>query len=863
MRPVVQRQSRHRHHAKHGLDLPAEFELPERYGSFTLTNTTAGGAGDSVTVSVAYRPDLTGTGTGSVSVFTNTNAIVIYAAPGTGGGSQITLTSFASSPVGFTTSVPPDYANWLSIRQTGGNLMGQVSAAASAVLTVTAIASGATTGQQLQGYFTVHPDNGAPDITVTVTFNVGSASTGTLVATPSSFTTVYPGDGAESGMSSNITCYNGSTFNASTNVPWLVIAQNSMPSWGAVGLKTNYMLDIGLDLANLQNLAPGSYTGKVTLVNPADLSETTIVVNLVLTSSIPGYTPPTLAVSPASLSFTTANPMNQKLTVTSDQYDEFTASSQVFSGSYNWLSISPGGNIKAQPGVGIDVVATVNPISLTPGQQYTGEIDLTLYGTTRKVPVTLTVPGGVTGGNIKVTGGSGAAVSSLAFTGQAGGPTLPAQQITISSASGASAIAFSYSTSASWLLVKNSQTGQGATPATLPVTVSAGSLGVGSYQGTVTITPTGGTPVAISVNLSVTPAPFLSATPASIPLTYTIGGPVPQPQTIQVSGNGGSLPFTATATSGGNWLAVSPASGTTSAGGATPLTVSFANLGALPPGQSYAGTILVTGSGSAANSTMVTVSLAVMPPLPTIAKVTNAASFTSGAIAAGEIITIFGTALGPDTGVAVTQDLIVKGQMPTALGGVQVLVNGYAAPLLYAGATQISAIVPYEINSPAYVRNLNVTVKYLGQTSNGVSTTQAPAAPGIFTANSSGNGPGAILNPDSSTNSSDRPAHPGEIVVLYLTGEGQTIPGGISGRITPAMAPFTEPVLAPMVTIDGQPATVVFYGEAPGMVAGVLQVNVQVPSGARAGDLPVSVKIGDAATQTTEDGTGAVTVSVR
>jgi uncharacterized protein (TIGR03437 family) len=70
-------------------------------------------------------------------------------------------------------------------------------------------------------------------------------------------------------------------------------------------------------------------------------------------------------------------------------------------------------------------------------------------------------------------------------------------------------------------------------------------------------------------------------------------------------------------------------------------------------------------------------------------------------------------------------------------------------------------------------------------------------------------------------------------------------------------------VQAPVVTIDGQPAQVSFYGEAPGLVAGMLQVNVQVPAAARAGDLPVAVTIGAASSQLTASGTGAVTVSVR
>jgi uncharacterized protein (TIGR03437 family) len=46
------------------------------------------------------------------------------------------------------------------------------------------------------------------------------------------------------------------------------------------------------------------------------------------------------------------------------------------------------------------------------------------------------------------------------------------------------------------------------------------------------------------------------------------------------------------------------------------------------------------------------------------------------------------------------------------------------------------------------------------------------------------------------------------------------------------------------VLIDGQPATVVFYGEVPGVVAGMMQINVIVPPGVRAGNVPVSISMG-------------------
>jgi uncharacterized protein (TIGR03437 family) len=80
-----------------------------------------------------------------------------------------------------------------------------------------------------------------------------------------------------------------------------------------------------------------------------------------------------------------------------------------------------------------------------------------------------------------------------------------------------------------------------------------------------------------------------------------------------------------------------------------------------------------------------------------------------------------------------------------------------------------------------------------------------------------------------------------------MTGEGQTVPAGVSGAITriSATGPLTpQPVLRVSVAIDGQPAAVQFYGEAPGLVAGVLQINAQIPPDARPGDLPLAVTLG-------------------
>ena len=84
-------------------------------------------------------------------------------------------------------------------------------------------------------------------------------------------------------------------------------------------------------------------------------------------------------------------------------------------------------------------------------------------------------------------------------------------------------------------------------------------------------------------------------------------------------------------------------------------------------------------------------------------------------------------------------------------------------------------------------------------------------------------------------------------MVLYATGEGQTVPAGMDGTL--AQAPSPEPLFPVSLTIGGFPADIVFAGSAPGF-AGLLQVNAQVPMEVTPGSaVPVSLTIGNASSQ--------------
>jgi uncharacterized protein (TIGR03437 family) len=76
--------------------------------------------------------------------------------------------------------------------------------------------------------------------------------------------------------------------------------------------------------------------------------------------------------------------------------------------------------------------------------------------------------------------------------------------------------------------------------------------------------------------------------------------------------------------------------------------------------------------------------------------ITNAGSYANGAVAPGEIISLFGTNMGPATGTGLS--LTAAGLVSTSLSGVQVLFDGIAASLIYVRSDQVSSIVPYEVS---------------------------------------------------------------------------------------------------------------------------------------------------------------------
>jgi len=392
-------------------------------------------------------------------------------------------------------------------------------------------------------------------------------------------------------------------------------------------------------------------------------------------------------------------------------------------------------------------------------------------------------------------------------------------------------------------------------PATLPpATVGVAyrqQVSVAGGREPYTLRTTGNVPPGLSVSATGT----VSGTPTA-PGTFTF--------TIQVIDAVGSTLFKAYTVVVGNLRYTGPAAYTfyvseavkvtlTAEGGSAPYQFAVAS-GTMPAGLTLSDKGELTGTpttegtanltvrvtDSAARVVTAPVGITVSPARPVISAngIVNAASYAGGGVTPGEIVTIYGLRMGPPNLAPFLLDS--NNRVPVSLAGTRVLFGGQAAPLLYVSAGQIGAIVPYSVTGRETV---DVVVDANGVRSDPLTVKVAAAVPGLFTADASGKGQAAALNQDATVNSRAQAAKPGDVVVLYGTGEGRVVPNGEDGVLTGPDTP--RPLQAVQVTIGGKDAAVLYAGAAPGLVAGVFQVNVRIPADVSGDAVPVVLKVGE------------------
>jgi uncharacterized protein (TIGR03437 family) len=325
----------------------------------------------------------------------------------------------------------------------------------------------------------------------------------------------------------------------------------------------------------------------------------------------------------------------------------------------------------------------------------------------------------------------------------------------------------------------------------------------------------------------------LSVSPVSLTFVNQPGTPASGPQNLRVLSTGTDFASTISATtaSGGSWLLVTPNQAN------TPVTATVSvNTAGLAPGT-YNGTVQVTPAVPNVTPLSIPVTLTIPQLGPVVAAIANAASYQIGAVAPGEIVTLFGTGMGPAN---LATSNVTAGRLDTLIQATRVYFDEIAAPIVYTSAGQLAAIVPYGIEGRASTK---IAVEYNGVRSSPVELGVAASAPGIFTM--SPNGQAAALNQDGSINGPQNGAEPGSIIVFYATGEGQTDPPGQDGKLaTDAVLP--KPLQQVTVRINGEAANVMYAGAAPGYSAGLMQVNAVIPNSVSRGvSVPITLQVGD------------------
>jgi uncharacterized protein (TIGR03437 family) len=214
--------------------------------------------------------------------------------------------------------------------------------------------------------------------------------------------------------------------------------------------------------------------------------------------------------------------------------------------------------------------------------------------------------------------------------------------------------------------------------------------------------------------------------------------------------------------------------------------------------------------------------------------VVNGASFQATfPVAPGSLASIFpiGSTFG-GVGNAQAQTL----PLPTELGGVRVLVNQVAAPLVFVSAGQINFQVPHSTPAGRVLVQVTAGGNVLGSGNVDIYT----ISPAVFVLDQAGIPQGAILNQNNTVNSHSSRARRGEVIQIFATGQGpvSTIPtdGAPPSVLTTSSTP-------PRAYVSVAEAQVEFSGLSPEF-PGVWQLNLRIPDRPYvAGQVPLVVTI--------------------
>jgi uncharacterized protein (TIGR03437 family) len=207
----------------------------------------------------------------------------------------------------------------------------------------------------------------------------------------------------------------------------------------------------------------------------------------------------------------------------------------------------------------------------------------------------------------------------------------------------------------------------------------------------------------------------------------------------------------------------------------------------------------------------------------------SAATYGTGPITPGEIVTLFGNGLGPEQGVQTQATL--QSPFPTQVAGVKVTFDGNPAPLLWVQDGQINVVAPWSLTPGD---STQVCVSNNRVQTNCLTWPVAQTAPGVFTVDGTY---AAALNQDGTINTATNPAQAGSVVSIFATGMGPINPCPPDGSLLEPPLPMD---VLPMAVVYNAGCffvfdctftdpTVSYQGPASLEVAGLTQISFQAP----------------------------------
>jgi uncharacterized protein (TIGR03437 family) len=207
-------------------------------------------------------------------------------------------------------------------------------------------------------------------------------------------------------------------------------------------------------------------------------------------------------------------------------------------------------------------------------------------------------------------------------------------------------------------------------------------------------------------------------------------------------------------------------------------------------------------------------------------------------IAPGMVVNVVGGGFVSVAG-GLTQCSINLSYWPTKCQDLTVTINGYQAAIQIVTPNYITVQMPFEVSAGAATLVVERTVGAATLRSQPLNFALEAFSPTI-PANSPSNYAGVVIENSGGVASRTNPLIPGDRVIIYADGLGQTNPPMVTGF--PLIQPAAT-VLTPSISVGGKPLENVQSLVLPGTI-GQYRITATVPGGLATGDLPIVLEIG-------------------